>query len=86
MVKLNEMLFAGTDYLIQTGVVKEHGWFLDGASGYTIMETESTEVLRVAQMIDPFIETVKIEEIVPYETGKEITMGVWKAKAEGAKK
>jgi len=85
-VKLLEMLFAATDNLIGAGVVKEHGWFLDGASGYAIMETESTEALRVAQMFDPFLEQVKVEEIVPYETGKEITRGVWKAKVEAMKK
>ncbi len=78
IIKLNEMLFAGTDSLLQTGVLKEHGFFLDGASGYTIMETESTEVLRAAQVLSPFIEVVKVEEIVSYESGKEIVRGAWK--------
>jgi hypothetical protein len=43
------------------------------------METESTEAFRVAQMFEPFLEMIKVEEIVPDEIGKEITRRVWKA-------
>lgn len=85
-VRIVEMLLATTDNLIEAGVVKEHGYFLDGASGYTISKTESSEFLRVSQMFEPFLEQVKVEEIVPYETAKEVTRGSWKAKIEAAKK
>ncbi|MGB8311397.1 MAG: hypothetical protein WCE81_05995 [Halobacteriota archaeon] len=85
VIKLNEMLFAAADNLIKAGVIKEHGFFLAGG-GYTIYEIESLEAFRVAQMLHPFVEAVKVEEMVPYERGKEIVREAWTAKAEAMKK
>jgi hypothetical protein len=85
-VKVVEMLLAAMDNLMEAGVAKEHGFFLDGTSRYTISETESSEFLRMTQMLEPFLEQVKVEEIVPYETAKDITRGTWNAKVEAMKK
>jgi hypothetical protein len=61
------------------------GFFLDGASGYTLVEGEPADVLRSSASFTPFVE-YEVFEIVPYEAGKEITRGVMKAKAEAMKK
>jgi len=84
--KLNEMLFAQMDNYIKAGVVKEFGYFLDGTSGYLIGEGESIVAFRAAQEFSPFIENVDVQEIVPYETGKETIRGVMKARAEAMKR
>jgi len=83
--KVLEMLFAGVENLIKTGEVKEFGYFLDGTSGYIIMEGESKDMFRCSVSFSTFIE-FELQEIVPYETGKEIARGVLKAQAEAVKK
>jgi hypothetical protein len=85
VIKLHEMLYAAADNLIKAGVIKEHGFFIAGG-GYTIYEIESLEAFRVGQMWLPFVEAVKVEEIVPYESGKKIAREAWTAKAEAMKK
>lgn len=86
LLKLNEMMWEMMDHAIKAGQVLETGYFLDGASGYTIAEGDSTDALRSAAMFSPFIEWVEYEEIVPYETGKEIFRAVFQAKAEAMKR
>ena len=81
-LKLNEMMWAAMDNKIKSGEVKEIGWFVDGTSGYVIAEGDSTDALRSAAMFGPFIEWADSEEIVPWETGKEVFRGVMKAQAE----
>jgi hypothetical protein len=83
--KLNEMLYAAMDDFIKMGRVKEFGWFLDGKSGYTMIEGESIGPFTEAVSFFPFI-LKEVHEILPYETGKETLRGVMKARAEAAKK
>jgi hypothetical protein len=63
------------------GEVKETAWFLNGTSGYIIADGDPTDVLRSAALFMSYIES-DYEEIVPFEKGKEIFRGVWKAQAE----
>jgi hypothetical protein len=82
--KLLEMMWAGIDKLMETGEVKEFGWFLDGKSGYAIGEGEPTTVLRDVSMFMPF-EEFEIQEIVPWEKGKAAVREAWKILAEATK-
>ena len=84
--KLNEMLWAAVDNSMKTGEIKEFGFFLDGTSGYTIVEGEPADALKGSASFCPFVEHVEMLEIVPYETEKEILRGVMKAKVEAMKK
>jgi hypothetical protein len=84
--KLNEMLFAQIDNYIKGGLIKEAGFFLKAKTGYLIAEGESIDGFRAGQEFSPFIEHVDVQEIVPYETGKETIRGVMKARAELMKK
>jgi hypothetical protein len=78
-------LFAAVDNWLKTGGVQEFGFFPDGKSGYVIAEGDSKDIFGRTFSHYPFIES-KVQEIVPYETGKEIMRGVLKAKAEAMKK
>jgi hypothetical protein len=82
--KLLEMMWAGIDKLLETGEIKEFGWFLDGKSGYAIGEGEPTTVLRDVSMFMPF-EEFEIQEIVPWEKGKAAVREAWKILAETTK-
>lgn len=78
--RLSEKMWAAIDDLIKKGVVKEMGWFLDGASGYTIGEGEAADTFRNVSMFSPFIEC-EVHEVIPYEKAKESLRAVWKALA-----
>jgi hypothetical protein len=80
--KLNEMMFAAIDDWLKTGEMLEFGFFPDGMGGYAI-SGDSKDVLKQSMSIGPFI-LVEPHEIVPYETGREIMKGLFKAQAEAA--
>jgi hypothetical protein len=70
-LKLNEMLWAGVEGLMKTGEIVEFGWFLDGKSGYAIGEGDSVTLFKNVNMFTAYFD-MTIEEIIPYETGKEV--------------
>ena len=84
-LKLNEMMFAGVENLMESGEVEEFGFFTDGRSGYAIGKGEATDIVRSVWSFAPFI-LMEVHEIIPWEKGKEITMGLIKAMIEAAKK
>ncbi len=83
--KLNEMMWATIDDMLKTGEITEFGFFLDGTSGYTLVEGEPADVLKVSASFRPFVDSA-VHEIVPYETEKEVFREVMKAQAEAMKK
>jgi hypothetical protein len=84
-VKVNEMLWAMIDNMMKTGEIREEGFFLNGTSGYILVEGEPADVFKVAASFRPFVDS-EVHEILPYETGKEVVRGVMKANAEATKK
>ena len=83
-VKLLETMWAGIDDLLKKGEIKEFGWFLDGKSGYAIGEGESATVIKDVSMFTPF-EEFEVQEIVPWEKGKNAVREAWKILAETMK-
>jgi hypothetical protein len=83
--KVQEKAWAGIDELIKMGIVKDFGWFLDGTSGYAIGEGESITTFRNVSMFLPYWES-EVQEIIPYEKGKENLRAIMKAQIEAAKK
>ncbi len=83
--KVNEMIFAGVDSMLQQGGMLEAGFFLDGRSGYTLGTGEAVDAFRRAVGPYPFI-LLEVHELIDYETGKEVVRGVLKAKAEMMKR
>jgi len=82
--KLMERLWAGMDDLMKKGEVKETGYFLDGTSGYAVGEVGSAEIFRNVSMFLPYIEC-EVQEIIPYEKGKETIRALMRALARAAK-
>lgn len=80
-LELMEKIWAGVDSLIKKGLVKEVGTFLDGMSGYTIVEGEAAEVYNAIGMFIPYT-LCEVHEIMPYEKGKEIDRARLKALIE----
>lgn len=76
--KMNEMLLEATDNLLKTGEFLEFGFFPDGLGGYAISSGESKDMLRRAWTLTPLILS-EVHEMVPYETGKEVIRGFFKA-------
>ena len=70
-LKLNEMLWAGVDGLMKKGEIVEFGWFLDGKSGYAIGEGDSVTIFKNVNMFTAYFD-MTVEEIISYETGKEV--------------
>jgi hypothetical protein len=81
MTKLSEMMFAMLDSALKQGALLEFGYFPDGTGGYAISEGEAKDQLRRVTSYAPWI-IAETHEMIPYETGKEIVRGVWKAQAE----
>jgi len=70
---------------IKNGKIKEHGHFLDGNSGYTIWEVESTDLFRNQSMTWPYYE-FEVHEVLPYEkSGKILGEEVFKFPTEEAR-
>ena len=84
-LKLNEMMFAAMDDLIERGEVEEFGFFPDGLSGYTIGKGEAIDTFRKVSMFLPYIHC-EVHEIIPYKKGKETSIAVMKAIIELTKK
>ena len=76
-----EMMFATIDQGLKSGQILEVGWFPNSISGYVITSGDAKDQFMSAFADYPWI-TADIQEIVPYETGKELTRQVLKAKAE----
>ena len=53
--KLSEMLYAGMDNLLKTDESTEFGFFLDGASGYTMSEGDFVDIFRKVTEFYPVI-------------------------------
>jgi hypothetical protein len=70
-LKLNEMLWATVDGLLKKGEITDFGWFMDGRSGYAIGEGSSVTVFKNVNMFSTYFD-MTVEEIIPYETGKEV--------------
>ena len=83
--KLQEKMWAGIDQLIKKGEVKDFSYFLDGTSGYAISEGESTDTFRDVSMFTPFYEC-QVQEIIPYEKGKETLRTLLKTQIAQARK
>jgi hypothetical protein len=81
---LEEKLWAGVDDLLKKGEIKEFGYFLDGRSGYAIGEGGSAETFKNVSMFVPYIEC-EVEEIIPYEKGKETLRALMRAQARASK-
>jgi hypothetical protein len=77
--KINEMLLAATDNLLETGEFQEFGFFPDGMGGYAVSTGDAKDVLRRAWTLTPLILS-EVHEMVPYETGKEVIRGIAKPK------
>ena len=70
-LKLNEALWAGMDDLIKKGEITEMGWFLDGKSGYAIAEGDAVATFKNITMFSTHF-NMTVEEILPYEVGKQV--------------
>jgi hypothetical protein len=80
-IKLAEKLWMGIDNLIKKGTIKEFGFFMDGNSGYVIIEGDSVDVLQKVSMFNPYIKC-EVHEIIPYEKAKGTLRALWKTMAE----
>ena len=69
--KISKMIATSLDNWIKKGEIKEHGHFLDGASGYTIWEVEAEELLKNYTLFYPYYEN-EVHEIIPFKKSKEI--------------
>jgi hypothetical protein len=82
-IKLTEMMWAAMEAKINTGEVREFGFFSDSVSGYVITaEQDILKNFQTSAMLYPFIEIIDSQEIVPFDKAKEAMRGVWKAKKE----
>ena len=69
--KISKKIGTSLDNWIKKGEIKEHGHFLDGASGYTIWEVEAAELLKNYTMLYPYYKN-EVHEFIPYEKSKQI--------------
>jgi len=84
-LKLNEMMFAGIENLMESGEVEEFGFFTDGLSGYAIGKGEAIDTFRNVSMFLPYVYS-EVHEIIPYKEGKETSIAVMKTMIELTKK
>ena len=84
-LKLNEMMFAGIENLMDSGEVEEFGFFADGRSGYAIGKGQAIDTFRNVSMFLPYVHC-EVHEIIPYKEGKETSIAVMKTLIELAKK
>ena len=76
-----EMLYAGIDEGVKSGRILEFGFFLSGNAGYAIDSSDGKDQIMTSFLNYPWIER-DVQEIVDYETGKEISRQVKKTQAE----
>jgi hypothetical protein len=79
--KLQEIMFAGIDNNVTTGETLEFGCFPNARSGYAISTGQAKDMFKQVSSFYSFVE-VDVQEIVPWETTKEIMREVTKAQAE----
>lgn len=84
-LKMNEMMMDKIEQLMKKGEIEEFGFFPDGSSGYGISKGEASDVFRRVSMFQPFI-NVEVQEIIPFEKGREISRAVMKEQIEVARK
>jgi len=77
---LSKKMWAGIDDLMKKGEIKEFGFFIDGRSGFVISEGDALTCLRNHSMFGAFYD-FEVNEIIPYEQGKETMRAVMKAQA-----
>jgi hypothetical protein len=70
-LKINEMLWAAVDELLKKGEITEFGWFMDTISGYAIGESNAVTLFTNVSMFSDFFD-MTLEEIIPYEVGKQV--------------
>lgn len=80
-LKMNEMLWAMLDDLIEKGEVSEFGWFLDGRAGYAFGEGDGATTFKNINMFTNYFD-FRVEEVLPYEVGKQIFRALFKAAIE----
>jgi hypothetical protein len=80
-LKLNEMLWSFVDGLMKKGEIIDFGWFLDGKSGYAIGEGDSVTTFTNVNMFGTYF-NMEVEEIIPYEVGKQVNRARLKALME----
>jgi hypothetical protein len=83
--KVFEMTWAMLDKAMESGRLLEFGYFPDGVSGYTILQGEAKDAYRATLSYYPWVIS-DVHEMVPYETGKEISREVMKARTEMMKR
>jgi hypothetical protein len=77
-LKLNEMLWATVDDLINKGEITEFGWFMDGKSGYAIGESDAVTTFKNVSMFGTYFD-MTVEEIIPNEVGKQVKRAILQA-------
>jgi len=84
-LKLNEAFWAGMDGLMKKGQIIDFGWFLDAKSGYAIGEGDAVTTFTNVNMFSTYFDTT-VEEIIPYEVGKQVNRARLKALMAATKK
>ena len=69
--KLNEKMWAAIDNAKKEGKLEDFGFFPNSTSGYAIGKGEAAEIFARVNMFLPYIHG-EVNEIIPYEKGKEI--------------
>lgn len=72
-----EMILGQIETALKEGQIEEFGFFLNGSSGYAIVNGETADAFGAAISFFPWMES-EVHEMVPFETGKEITKQVIK--------
>jgi hypothetical protein len=77
-LKLYEMLWAAVDGLMKKGEITEFGWFMDGTTGYAIGEGDAVTTFTNVNMFVTYFD-MTVEEIIPYEVGKQVNRALLKS-------
>ncbi len=77
-LQLNERFWAGMDDLMKKGEITDFGWFLDNKSGYAIGEGDAVKTFTIINMFSTYFD-MTVEEIIPYEVGKQVNRAHLKA-------
>ncbi len=80
-----QMIFGQIDAALKEGQIEEFGFFPNGSSGYAILSGETKDAFGAAISFFPWLES-EVHEMVPYETGKQMTLEVLKYQMEAMKR
>ena len=69
---------------MKKGEVTEFGWFLDTKSGYAIGQADAVKIFTNVNMFTTYFD-MNVEEIVPYEVGKQVNRARLKAMISATK-